>query len=246
MTGRRRSVEGMRGYWDSRARENAIWYVDTSLDYDHPDMDRFLATGRAVLEDALDRAPVTPARTDLAVEIGSGLGRICLALADHFDRVVGVDISSEMIERAQELVDDPDVEFVHGDGSGLAPLPDACADLVMSFTVFQHIPDVKVVEGYVREAARVLRPGGLLAFQWNNQPGHIRWRARRAVVATLRRLRLARDVRQTEAPQFLGSRIPLRHIEAMLRGAGLELAGTRGEGSLFAWAWATRAGKIPD
>src|SRR3954468_9875031 len=130
----------MRSYWDEGARRNAVWYVDTSLDYDNPDLQKFLETGRTIVHDALDRAPTTPPGTDLAVEIGCGLGRICKALTERFDRVVGVDISPEMLRRAREHVPEPSVEFMLGDGVSLAGIETGAADLVLSFTVFQHIP----------------------------------------------------------------------------------------------------------
>src|SRR4051812_42934316 len=99
-----RRTQRMRDYWERAAQRNAMWYVDTSLDFDHPDMERFLATGEQVVSDALDDAPVQPERFEHAVEIGSGLGRICRALAVRFGRVTGVDISTEMVRRARELV----------------------------------------------------------------------------------------------------------------------------------------------
>src|SRR5438093_9964969 len=96
----RRAEEGMRTYWDEAARTNAAWYVDTSLEYDHPDMERFFSTGRRIVSEALDGSPVAPPGYSTAVEIGSGLGRVCLALADRFERAIGVDISPEMVQRA--------------------------------------------------------------------------------------------------------------------------------------------------
>src|SRR5581483_11917494 len=118
---RERAVDGMRAYWNDRAKANAAWYVDTSLDYAAPDMDRFWETGRVIVAEALDKdPPAKPGGTDLAVEIGPGLGRICVALADRFDRVVGVDISEEMVSRATELVDNSKVSFVLGDGASLS------------------------------------------------------------------------------------------------------------------------------
>ena len=38
-------------------------------------------------------------------------------------------------------------------------------DFVFSYIVFQHIPSREIVENYVREANRLLRPGGLFKFQ---------------------------------------------------------------------------------
>jgi SAM-dependent methyltransferase len=113
--------------------------------------------------------------------------------------------------------------------------------LVLSFTVFQHIPKVSLIRGYLHEAGRVLRPGGLLVFQWNNLPGPRRWRARRALLSTLQRTGLRREAHERNAAEFLGSRVTLGTICDALAEGGLELRGTRGTGTLFAWAWAVRA-----
>jgi len=229
----------MRDYWDERARTNAAWYVDTSIDFAEPDMDLFFATGERIVGEALDGAPASPPAYGLAVEIGAGLGRVCRALATRFERVVGVDVSAEMVARARELVPDDRIAFELNDGATL-PVADASADLVVSFTVFQHIPKVAVIRSYVGEAARVLHPGGLFAFQWNNLPGPTRWRVRRAALSALQRTGLRRETHGRNAAEFLGSRVTLSAITAALRDSGLELRGTRGTGTMFAWAWATR------
>lgn len=238
-----RNTQRMRAYWDDAARRNAAWYVDTSLDFDHPDMTRFFETGRTIVADALDEIPVPPPGRDLAVEIGSGLGRVCLALAERgFDRVVGIDVSSEMVERARELVTSPRVEFVVGDGHSLAPIEDGTVDLLLSFTVFQHIPSTAAILGYLVEAGRVLRPGGVFVFQWNNEPGANRWRLRRWLLSFLQRTGIRGERRGRHAPEFLGSRVPLRAVERTLRRAGLALGEVKGAGTLYCWAWATREG----
>ncbi len=230
----------MRRYWDARAHENAAWYVDTSLSYDDPDMEQFWTQGERIVAVGLDETPaVGPERTELAVEIGSGLGRNCRALAARFDRVVGLDVAPEMVRRATELVSDG-VDFHLVDGSSLAPVDDATADLVFSFTVFQHIPQIDVIEAYLAEAGRVLRPGGVLAFQWNNEPGQRRWAARRTALAVLHRLGLRTERHGRHAPQFLGSRVPLDRIRRRLDEVGLDLVATSGTGTLYAWAWARK------
>ena len=63
----------MRDYWDGRARANAAWYVDTSIDFAEPDMQEFFATGERIVTEALDGAPVSPPAHSLAVEIGAGV-----------------------------------------------------------------------------------------------------------------------------------------------------------------------------
>jgi len=235
-----RPQESMRTYWDDAARKNAAWYVDTTLDFDTPDMGRFFETGRSIVAEALSDPSVVASGRELAIEIGSGLGRVCLALADRFHRVIGIDISPEMVRRARELVTDERVSFEIGNGSSLAPVPDGGADLVLSFTVFQHIPDPRVIDGYLREAARVLKKGGLFVFQWNNTPGARGWAARRRLLGFLQRTGLRPERFGRNAPEFLGSRVPLGRIRAGLEAGNLELVRTQGLGTLFAWAWAVK------
>jgi SAM-dependent methyltransferase len=231
----------MRGYWDERARQNAAWYVDTSLSFDHPDMEKFFANGKVIVEEALDKPPaIAPAQHEHALEIGCGLGRICLALADRFDRVTGVDISSEMIDRAREAVTDERVTFMVGEGDNLAGVPGASVDLVLSFTVFQHIPKISVIESYIRDVGRVLRPGGVFVFQWSNEGGSRAWSIRRALLATLQRTGVRKERHERNAAEFLGSRVPLRTIEAAARDGGMRIEATKGTGTLFAFAWAVK------
>jgi SAM-dependent methyltransferase len=236
----KRTSRAMRAYWDDGARRNAAWYVDTTLCYEEPDMAAFLAGGEHIVAELFDRVPVAPAGREVAVEIGSGLGRVCLALAARFERVIGVDISPEMVRRARELVSDPRISFQIGDGLGLGGVDDASADLVLSFTVFQHIPRPAIVHEYLAEAARVLRPGGLLVFQWNNIPGARRWAIRRTILSVLQRTGLHTERHRLHAPEFLGSRIPLPPVRRTLEQSGLELRGTANLGTLFAQAWAVR------
>ena len=236
----KKTTDSMRAFWDERARLNAVWYVDTSLSFDDPDMATFFETGRKIVAEALDGTPFSPPGRELAVEIGSGVGRVCLALADRFDRVVGIDVSPEMVRRARELVPDERITFELGDGATLGSLASGSVDLVLSFTVFQHIPDRAVIEHYLEEAGRVLRPGGVVVFQWNNTPGALRWALKRTLLDLAQRLRLRPERYGRNAREFLGSRVPLDHIRAALDRAGLELKETRGLGTLFAWAWAVR------
>lgn len=237
-----RAAKGMREFWDSAAKRNAAWYVDTTVSYDNPDMDEFFAAGKRIVEVALDGSPVAPAQHEVAVEIGSGLGRNCLAMAERFDRVIGADIAPEMIRQSRELVDNDRITFELCEGADLSMIPSASVDFVMSFTVFQHIPEVSVIEAYLREAGRILRPGGVIAVQWNNQASEVRWRLRRAVKSTLQRTGLRKETHARNALQFLGTTVDVSRIKRVLDAAGLDVKKTDGEGTLFAWVWAVKRG----
>ncbi len=105
---------------------------------------------------------VLPGQTVL--ELGSGAGLDSLLAARRVGptgKVVGIDLCSEMIEKARHnasLLGLHNVEFVEA-GIEKVPLPDESVDVVISNGVFNLCPDKP---GVLAEAFRVLRPGGRL------------------------------------------------------------------------------------
>ena len=150
----------MRSDWERRARENAPFYVCTSA----VSAEAFDASGGRDLEEhVLDGLPVSPAWRVL--EIGCGVGRLVKPLARRVARVVGVDLSEEMIRRAREYCADlPNVELHRTDGR-LEFLAGGSFDFVFSHIVFQHVPRKAYVDAYLRDAFRLLVPGGILRVQ---------------------------------------------------------------------------------
>ncbi|HEY1634568.1 MAG TPA: class I SAM-dependent methyltransferase [Acidimicrobiales bacterium] len=228
----------MRRFWDDPAWGNATWYLETTGSYAEPNIAQYFEAGRTIVSDALDRAPVRPRRFERAVEIGPGLGRNCVALADRFEEVVGLDVSPDMVTRARGLVHHRRISYLTGDGFSLWPVADASVDLVLSYTVFQHIRKVGVIESYLREAARVLRPGGVVAFQWNSEPGPLHWRMRRALLAAVDRSGIRYEPYGRNPSELLGCRVPVDRVQLVLRSSGLSTARVRGEGTIFTWGWA--------
>jgi SAM-dependent methyltransferase len=92
-----------------------------------------------------------------ALDAACGTGRYAEYLTAHGHRVVGVDSSPDMLDRARARV--PSGEFILGDLHCL-PLPDSSVDLVVSSLALSHVPTLAPV---MAEFARVLRPGGHLA-----------------------------------------------------------------------------------
>lgn len=151
----------MRSDWERRARENAPFYICTTA---AESAEAFGASGEKDLEaevvDGLELAPDWA-----ALEIGCGIGRLLKPLSKRVRRAVGVDLSEEMIRRGREYcADRPNVELLRTEGA-LEGLDDAAFDFVFSHIVFQHLPRKAYVDRYLREAHRVLKPGGILRVQ---------------------------------------------------------------------------------
>ena len=88
------------------------------------------------------------------------------ALAKLFGEVHAVDVSGEIIRQATAaLKDHPNVFLYQNNGQDLAVVPDLEFDFAFSSIVFQHIPSREIIENYVREVHRLLRPGALFKFQ---------------------------------------------------------------------------------
>jgi SAM-dependent methyltransferase len=160
----------MRADWDARARENAKYYVQTAKT-DWTD-EEFYASGRKTVEEEIltDMTNICQGMDPKAmrvVEIGCGAGRVTSALADLFGEVHAVDVSGEMVKQARSaLASRPNAHVHQNNGMDLSVVPAGDGfDFAFSSIVFQHIPSREVIENYVREVNRLLKPGRLFKFQ---------------------------------------------------------------------------------
>jgi SAM-dependent methyltransferase len=101
----------------------------------------------------------------LVVDVGCGSGRLACQLApDHRIRYVGCDVVPRLLDYARDLCQRPDWAFVLTDGVQI-PVPDGAADFTVFFSVFTHLLHEDTFR-YFREAARALKPAGLLVMSF--------------------------------------------------------------------------------
>ncbi len=222
----------MEHFWDARAREDALYFVDSRLDYGAPDEEAFWRGGEEALDRLLASVGATLAADATVVDIGCGVGRLTRPLAARAAKVLAIDVSQEMLDRARALNPHLDnVEWLHGDGRSLQPIADASVDACVSHVVFRHIPDPEITLGYVSEIGRVLRPGGAGVIEFSNdpaphRPGRSRLRDRVAAA-------VGRAPKGGEDVAWLGSALDLDDLRRTAAAAGLAVEQLAGEGTEF-------------
>jgi ubiquinone/menaquinone biosynthesis C-methylase UbiE len=214
-----KQLQKMQRDWDERARENARYYVNTERQ-DWTDEEFFRSGERTVAEEILtDMINICQGKDPAemrVLEIGCGAGRVTRALSNLFGEVYGVDISGEMVRQAGlALADRPNAHVRQNNGKDLSVLGDLIFDFAFSSIVFQHIPSRDVIESYVREVHRVLRPGGLFKFQVQG------------------------DATMSTSPEdtWLGVPFSDQQVVAMAERCGFEPRYRHGAGSQYFWLW---------
>jgi predicted TPR repeat methyltransferase len=152
-----------------------------------------------------------PFRFDTVYDLGCGTGLMGEAIRAETGFLAGCDLSPRMIERARaKLRTDGEPLYdklaVAGLTSFLASRPDHSAELVIAADVFVYLGELGPV---FAQSARVLAPGGLLAFTVQSHPGD-------GVV-------VGADRRFAHAESWLRQRLE----EARLRPLSIEPASTR-------------------
>lgn len=133
----------LREAWEANAAQWLAWAGAPGHDsYSHFHRDAFF--------------DLVPGPGGLTVDVGCGQGRVMADLAARGHRVVGVDASPTLAAAGAA----GGLATCVGDAASL-PLPDGVADLVVCFMVLQDLDRPREA---IAEMARVLQPGGRLAW----------------------------------------------------------------------------------
>lgn len=107
--------------------------------------------------------------TSRLLDIGCGTGFVISLVADTFDEIHGIDPTRAMLDKVD--TSSGNVTLHEGVCEQL-PFPDASFDLVTAYSVLHHLADHRPA---LAEAARVLRPGGVLYVDL--EPNRAFWQA---------------------------------------------------------------------
>src|SRR6059058_4812967 len=118
-------------------------------------------TSSARLQEVLDL--MRPKPGDLALDVATGTGNTAFSLAPYVRRVVGLDLTREMLNEARRIAAEKEfknTDWVIGDAEHL-PFQDDTFDLYVVRAAPHHFPDI---DRFLAEAYRVLKPDRDAAF----------------------------------------------------------------------------------
>jgi ubiquinone/menaquinone biosynthesis C-methylase UbiE len=217
--GTKEALSWMERDWDARAREAPEFYVATAQQ--EWSAKEFFESGEMNVNDDIigDEQLIKLDRncSEMRVlEIGCGAGRMTRAMAACFREVHAVDVSAEMIALARNnLAGLQNVFLYKNNGKDLSELADQSCEFAFSFIVFQHIPVRGVIDTYIREVHRCLKPGSIFKFQVQGDT----------------------SVPSSCCDTWVGVAMSLNDARALAKRHGFEMLHASGESSQYFWLW---------
>ncbi|WP_026370437.1 class I SAM-dependent methyltransferase [Kallotenue papyrolyticum] len=157
-----RHNKGYKSAWEAVGKDAGWAY---SMMNGSPDEATLQRTGGEMAQRLLDALAIAP--THRVLELGCGVARIGRELAPRVAAWHGADISGSILRLARRRTRHLPNVFLHELERAALPFEAAVFDRAYSHLVLFHM-DKEDLFLYLRELARVLKPGGLLYFDtWN-------------------------------------------------------------------------------
>ncbi len=161
--------------WQHIARERPYFGVLSESAYAEPALSdaqlaQFLDSGQRYVNMVLDQCTRffgANGQTGSALDFGCGVGRLSLPLARRFGQVTGLDVAPAMLSEARrlaQLANLHNVQWLLADEQ-LSGIAGAQFDFMLSFIVFQHIPEARG-QRLLQQLLTHLGPGGMAVFHF--------------------------------------------------------------------------------
>jgi SAM-dependent methyltransferase len=158
--------------WERFAKENAEFYI-----YTLPGVDFATSAGQAVFRQTgrddvdliLEECKAHLNGFGRAIDIGCGVGRLAMPMAERFTEVIGVDISPTMISKLRDYCRDAGTANIRGFLAHEPWSEHGPADLIYSLIVFHHIEDWSIIADYFARVANCLADNGVCYTQFDTR-----------------------------------------------------------------------------
>ena len=166
------SLSNTKNKWEKLGQKDPLWSVLTWDDKQNLrwNQEEFYKTGLIEIDGLMEQIQKLniKIKPGSALDFGCGTGRLTFPIAKIFDDTVGVDISSSMIDYANQINNNR-ANFIINESAHLNIFPDNKFDFILSMLTLQHL-EVKYAKQYIKEFVRILKPGGLMVFQIPDHP----------------------------------------------------------------------------
>ncbi len=189
------SLKNTKNEWEVLAKFDPLWAIlgENNKRFGKWDENEFFNTGEKEIASVISyvkKKRILLKNINRVLDFGCGVGRLTRALAKHFPKVYGIDISKTMINKAKKINKEyKNCYFLVNKKVCPLDFPDNHFDFIYSNIVLQHFPSKETVLKQIADFIRILKPSGIALFQLpSNLPFLVRLHPRRRLYGLLKRL----------------------------------------------------------
>ncbi|BFM41266.1 class I SAM-dependent methyltransferase [Synechocystis sp. LKSZ1] len=163
------NISDLQKKWEYLAEVDPLWAIlsDDTKKGGKWNIDEFFQVGRKDAQNFINLAKHIHPNLNYgkALDFGCGVGRLTQGHASFFEKIIGVDVSTRMIELANKLNQhQAKISYLANNCSSLHVFDDNSFDYIICHIVLQHTPPT-IHQSYIQEFVRILKPNGFCIFQ---------------------------------------------------------------------------------